>query len=114
MGKGENKPVLATRWQYGFLLSFSRLEHEKIGQSGGDGTYRGGGNRLPTSYAPLSRQPLSRQCCADIERTLSLRIPYSMSVRIRYELPHKTYEKPHKREIVSGACFQEEPTSGFF
>jgi len=40
-------------------------------------------------------------------------IPYSMSFRIRYELPHKTYEKPHKREIVSGDCFLEKPTSGF-
>jgi len=35
---------------------------------------------------------------------------YAMSYRthvfrIRYELPHKTYEKPHKREMVPGACF---------
>ena len=35
MGTGEKKPILATSWKYGFLLSFSRLKYGNIVQSGG-------------------------------------------------------------------------------
>ena len=52
----------------------------------------------PPSRRVVNRGP-SRRACYQIS------IPYSMSFCIRYELPHKTYEKPHKREIVSEARF---------
>ena len=49
----KKKPVLPTSCHDGFLLSFSHLEHGKIGQSGGGGIDRGAGNRLPTSYVAI-------------------------------------------------------------
>ena len=47
--KGEKKPVLATSWLNGFLLSFSRLEHGKIGKSRGAGIDGGVGIKVLTS-----------------------------------------------------------------